>query len=68
MSYAGTVPRLPLLAASSDHAPVALLSIDSDLWHYGHRAGILEYRILRAWGRFYGLPVAIAGALPPDKE
>lgn len=66
--YAGTVPWFPLLAASSDHAPVALLSIDSDLWHYGRRAGILEYRILRAWGRFYGLPVAIADALPPDKE
>ena len=29
--YTGTVPWFPLLAASSDHAPVALLSIDSDL-------------------------------------
>ncbi|EQD76867.1 conjugal transfer protein (TraB), partial [mine drainage metagenome] len=58
--YEGTVPWFPLLAASD--APRALLSMDSDLWPHGRQAAAFEARIVRAWGRFYGIPVAIADA------
>ncbi len=60
--YEGTVPWFPLLAASA--APRVLLSMDSDLWPHGRQAAAFEDRIVRAWGRFYGVSVAIADALP----
>ncbi|EQD56872.1 Conjugal transfer, TraB [mine drainage metagenome] len=57
----------PVLWTLTRHHPTLIVAPESVHWEKSAALGNLEARLARAWGRLYGLPVALAVNLPKTR-